>query len=218
VTLPARLENLRKAGFDPKRIIDAGAYRGEWTQTIHPIFPKALILMIEPQPASSGNLQRLCAENSNFRFRKALLGDAKKRVRFFLQDSNSGIVPDSYVEIPGDKFCEMQTETLAEIATSEGFDPCDLLKLDLQGHELAALAGAGNLFGRIEVIFMEVSWLRIGEVPLIDEVIETLRGRGYRLYDILGFNYRPLDRALWQTDLIFVRENSSLLANEKRWS
>jgi FkbM family methyltransferase len=218
VTLTARLENLKRAGFDPKRIIDAGAYRGEWTQAIHPIFPKALILMIEPQATSSGNLQRLCAENPNFRFRKALLGRTKKRVRFFLQDSNSGIVPDSYVEIPGDKFCEMESETLAKIAMSEGFDHCDLLKLDLQGHELDALAGAGNLFGRIEVIFMEVSLMRIGEVPLVDEVIETLRGRGYRLYDVLGFNYRPLDRALWQIDLIFVRENSTLLANEKRWA
>jgi FkbM family methyltransferase len=174
--------------------------------------------MIEPQPASSGNLQRLCVENSNFRFRKALLGKTKKRVKFFLQDSNSSIVPDSYAEIPGDKLCEIETETLAEIATSEGFDPCDLLKLDLQGHELAALAGAGDLFGRIEVIFTEVSWLRIGEVPLVGEVIETLRGRGYRLYDVLGFNYRPLDSALWQTDLIFVRENSPLLANERRWA
>jgi len=41
-----RLKNL---GFDPKTIIDIGAYEGNWTLEIHSLFPKASIMLIEGQ-------------------------------------------------------------------------------------------------------------------------------------------------------------------------
>jgi hypothetical protein len=63
----------------------------------------------------------------------------------------------------------------------------------------------------------EVSWLRIGDVPILHEVVAEFVARGYRPYDVLGQNYRRLDRALWQTDVIFVREDSVLLASNS-WS
>jgi FkbM family methyltransferase len=218
VTLTARLENLRNAGFSPKSIIDAGAFHGEWALTALEIFRGATVLMIEPQPQLAPRLSELSAQTPNLRFRSALLGAERKKTRFLLGETNSHIVPESYVAAAGDRIHELETETLEEIAKLEGFQACDLLKLDLQGHELETLAGAGDIFGRAEVILTEVSWLRIGDVPLVHEVCEVLHGRGYRLYDVLGFNYRPLDRALWQSDLIFVRRDSALLAREHRWA
>jgi len=64
---------------------------------------------------------------------------------------------------------------------------------------------------------LEVSWLRIGPVPLLEEVLGVMTGRGYVPYDIFGQNYRPLDRALWQTDILFLRRDSTLLQNTA-WS
>lgn len=216
ITIPARLENLRRAGFFPERIIDGGAYRGNWTRTIHGIFPGAKILMIEPQPQLEGLLQAVCAEIPGCRYRRALLGAAPgRRRRFLLEESNSRILNDAGPQ--NSPSVEIETETLETIASAEGFESCDLLKLDLQGHELEALAGAGHLFGRTEVIICEVSWLRIGPVPLAEEVWDIFRARGYRLYDVFGFNYRPLDSALWQTDFVFVRQDSTLIS-DLRWA
>ncbi len=59
----------------------------------------------------------------------------------------------------------------------------------------------------------EVSWLGIGEVPILHEVIDDFIAHGYRPYDVLGHNYRRRDRALWQTDVIFVREDSAPVAS-----
>jgi hypothetical protein len=63
---------------------------------------------------------------------------------------------------------------------------------------------------------MEVSMLRIGEVPLFHEVIAFMEDAGFRLYDLYGQNYRPLDHALWQIDTIFVSHRSPLISS-RHW-
>ncbi len=213
ITLADRLANLRAAGFAPRKIIDAGAYRGEWALLAASIFPEAAILLVEPQPHLADSLAALCRAHRRLRFRSALLGAEPAIARFVFQETNSRIVPPDYRPGPGESTIELPIARLADLAPAEGFGDCDFLKLDLQGHELAALAGAGSLFGSAEVILAETSWLRIGPVPLAHEVIATFVERGYRLYDVFGLNYRPRDRALWQTDFLFVRADSPLLAS-----
>jgi FkbM family methyltransferase len=217
ITLSNRLENLRRAGFQPRRIIDAGAFEGEWAGAALAVFPAAEVLMIEPQAQRQPALLALAGRNRNLKLRRALLGAAPGKVRFLVEGTNSRVIPSDWDPGPGSQIEEWQLETLADIAREEDFTECDFLKLDLQGQELNALAGAGGMFGTCEVILAEVSWLPIGEVPLAHEVIARFDAAGYRLYDVLGHNYRPLDGALWQTDFIFVRTDSRLLVN-RNWA
>ena len=217
ITLSHRLQNLRRAGFQPRRIIDAGAFEGEWTRSALAVFPEAEVLMIEPQEQRQPALAALAGQNRKLKFRRALIGATPGRVRFLVEGSNSRVIPPGWDPPAGSRIEEWQLETLADIARAEGFTDCDFLKLDLQGQELNALDGAGGMFGACEVILAEVSWLPIGEVPLAHEVIARFVARGYRLYDVLGHNYRPLDGALWQTDFIFVRADSRLVAN-RNWA
>lgn len=213
ITLADRLANLRAAGFSPRKIIDAGAYRGEWALLAAAVFPAASILLVEPQPHLAAALAELCRTRPKFRFRSALLGAEPGTACFVSEESNSRIIPADYRPLAAESVTTLPIVRLADLAPAEGFGDCDFLKLDLQGHELTALAGAGPLFGTAEVILAETSWLRIGPVPLVHEVIAAFTARGYRLYDVFGFNYRPLDRALWQTDFLFVHADSPLLAS-----
>jgi FkbM family methyltransferase len=217
VTPRARLENLHRAGFRPQRIIDAGAFQGDWARLAHAVFPKAPILLIEPQPQLATQLQQLCAQHPGWRTRAVLLGAYAGTAHFQLAETNSRIVAAPAIPAADKSVVPLPINTLARVATEEGFAECDFLKLDLQGHELEALKGAHDLFGKIEVIVTEVSWLRIGDVPLVSDVLAAFAERNYRPYDIWGFNYRPLDRALWQSDITFVRADSPLLAN-RNWS
>jgi FkbM family methyltransferase len=216
ITVASRLENLRRAGFTPRKIIDAGAYRGEWTRLAQSIFPAAEFLMIEPQPPLRPVLEAVCASLPRARYCQVALGAATGTVSFQLSETNSRVMSPADAAVASESSCAVPMDTLARVARQENFLDADFLKLDLQGHELQALAGAGEMFGRVEVIATEVSVLRIGEVPLIDDVWDAFRARGYRLYDIFGFNHRPLDRALWQCDLVFVRADSALLAS-RQW-
>lgn len=217
VTLSGRLQNLRRAGFLPRTIVDAGAFRGEWTSEVLGIYPEADFLLIEPQASVRRRLEELTARRRNLHLRTCLLGREPGEIKMLVEGSNSRVMPADWQPPAGAVWESHRVETLASALEAAGLDGCDFLKLDLQGHELEALAGAGALFGSIEVIMTEVSWLRIGDVPLVHEVIADFVAHGYLPYDSLGHNYRRRDRALWQTDMIFVRADSALVAS-RSWA
>jgi len=216
VTLSGRLQNLRRAGFLPRTIVDAGAFRGEWTLEVLGVFPEADFLLIEPQATVRSRLEELVRTHRNVQLRTCLLGRDTGEIKLLVEGSNSRVMPIDWKPPVGAVWETHAVETLDSALAAAGLSGCDFLKLDLQGQELEALAGAGALFGNIEVIMTEVSWLRIGDVPLVHEVIAEFVAHGYLPYDSLGHNYRRRDRALWQTDMIFVRSDSALVAS-RNW-
>jgi hypothetical protein len=73
------------------------------------------------------------------------------------------------------------------------------------------------MLANIEVLLLEISVLRIGDVPVFREVDRQLEALGFRMYDVIPQYYRPLDNALWQVDAFYVRETSPLIAS-RAWS
>jgi len=104
------------------------------------------------------------------------------------------------------------TTLAAILADRPEFSP-NLLKLDLQGHELQATRGAGDDLQRFEVIISEMSVIPIGGVPAFAEVNLFLEEQGFQFYDVLPQYDRPLDGALWQLDAFYVRRGSPLIAS-----
>ena len=207
----ARLANLKRAGFTPGGAIDGGAYRGDWSQEFWAVWPEVPVLLVEPQPDCARGLATVAARVPGSEVVQVALSDRPGQVRFRLGESNSAIAG----EADGSPSITVETDTLDRLlARRPGFSP-NLLKLDLQGFELHALRGATSVMDRFEVVVMEVSILRIGEVPILHEVIEFMEAAGTRLYDVIPQYYRPLDGALWQVDAFFVRRESPLLASRE---
>jgi hypothetical protein len=92
-----------------------------------------------------------------------------------------------------------------------------LLKIDVQGYELEVLKGAEKSLVFTEAILAEVNLLDIhAGASLMAELIGWLNERDFVAFDVCDFVRRPLDRALWQIDMIFARRNGPLRA-DKRW-
>jgi FkbM family methyltransferase len=93
-----------------------------------------------------------------------------------------------------------------------------LLKIDTQGYEVEVLKGCTAVLPTIDAILLEVAIIEINEgAPLLQEVLSFVSSIGFVTYDILEIHRRPLDGALNQVDILFVRENSLLLADKRHF-
>lgn len=210
------LRNMRALGFRPRRVVDVGAYVGNWTRMAKSIFPEARVLMLEAQPSKEPEMRRACDEYppGEVSYRITLLGpEEREGVRFYELETGSSVLSEQSSIARTEVTYPMRT--LDGVLAGAGFAGADLLKLDVQGYELEVLKGASETLAGAEAVLMEVSLLRVNEgAPLVRDVLNFMGERGFRAYDICSFIRRPLDYALWQSDFIFVRENSPLLASQ----
>jgi len=207
------LQRLKAIGFCPKYAIDVGAYIGEFTLMFKKVFTETRVLMIEPQIAKKAILENVCAKYPDCQYRLALAGAEKKdNVHFLLEESNSRIFTQAEAGRDG---IILEQVKLDDIVKDGAFVSPEFLKIDVQGYELEVIKGASGILNNVEVILMEVSLIPIGGAPLLFDVVKFMDERGFRLYDICHFIYRPLDGALWQIDVIFVKKTSFLVASNK---
>ena len=65
-----------------------------------------------------------------------------------------------------------------------------LLKLDVQGFELAALSGCASLLDRFAGVYVECWFVPLyTEQPLADEVLAYLRDQGFRLSGVYNLTH-----------------------------
>ena len=97
---------------------------------------------------------------------------------------------------------------LADILKEKSLYGPYLIKIDTQGSELDVLDGFGESLLETEVVVLEVSMYGFMKgAPQFYDVVQYMKQRNFVAYDIiLGWN-RPLDDALGQVDIVFVKEN-----------
>lgn len=207
------LQNLKKKGFQPNVVFDIGAYEGFWTLELLEVFPTAKVLMIEAQEKKVRFLQKLCNQFSNLGYAIHLLSSQNDEEKFFFEDETGSYVADS--QQTGTIL--RKTATLDSLILQKKFPLPDLLKLDVQGHEMEVLLGAESCLNHATVCLLELSLLNIGgNTPLLSEMIHFMDEKGFQAYDISQFIRRPYDKALYQIDMFFAKKES-FLTNERRW-
>lgn len=79
--------------------------------------------------------------------------------------------------------------------------------MDVQGAELDVLDGALRALENTEVVTLEVSLFEFMKgAPQFTDVVLYMKKHGFVAFDIIhGWN-RPLDNALGQIDVVFVKE------------
>lgn len=214
--IPETLAAMAKRGYDPRLVIDGGANVGEFSLLAARLFPKARVLMVEPQPACLELLRRLATKG---RFELHAVGLGRDRGTLNLQIDPDAVTTGAHVVLPydgqrQDNLVSVAVEPLdAILGDSISASDRALLKLDLQGWEMEALAGAEQSLGRIEVILTEVSFFKQAYEPEIEALVAYLHTRGFSLYDVAAISTRPRDDRAKQADFVFVRRDSPLMAD-----
>lgn len=209
------LQAMARRGFAPATVIDVGAYHGDWAKLARRIWPRCRLIMIEPNRDNQGRLQNVAAEVDGVLFTELLGAHEGWEVPFNIMGSGSGVLSE---RSPLPREVERRTlrriDSLVDAVNSPG-----LLKIDAQGYELEILRGATGILPAIEAILLEIAVIEINEgAPLLHEVVGFMKREGFVVYDILEIHRRPLDKALNQVDLIFLREESALIADKRHFA
>jgi hypothetical protein len=99
---------------------------------------------------------------------------------------------------------------LPDILLAKQIEAPALLKLDVQGFELEALKGCGDLLECFDWVYAECSFVELyrGQ-PLADTVIAWLRERSLALHGVYNLSYDKFGAPI-QGDFLFIRQEVSV--------
>lgn len=169
---------LFEADNEQLRIIDCGANVGVFSLYFASRFPKASITAFEPDPevfaVLERNVARCCSHPAIELVQAAVTGGPERFVGFCADHCDAGRIA---VDPIGDASIRVKAVRLRDYLS----EPCDLLKLDIEGAEVDVLNDCESCLGRVRRIFVEFhSFVR--QPQRLDEAIGVLSRAGFRLF------------------------------------
>ena len=202
----------KKLGFEPKTVIDVGAALG--TFNLYETFPNARHLLIEPIAENEPYLAKICRKLKSAEY---IMAAAAKESGVLTLSVNPGMVHSSIsqnaiTDSSNPYLRNIRAITLDDICRERNLSGPYLIKVDVDGKELDVLAGATEILQQTEYVIVEVTLF--GEMY---EIMSFMKSQGFVAYDIVDLAYRPIDAALWQIDMAFVKE-SGLFRNNSNYA
>ena len=197
------LFKLKEHGFYPSHVIDVGAQIG--TPELYQVFPESHHVFIEPVKECIPTLNEIAKQLSKCTIYNCAISNSIGLTNLSLTTNRQY----SSIELSiGEELRVIEVKTIDSILKEIGSFESILIKIDVDGIELKVLEGSISLLQKECVIVIEAT---LGDqYPRFNILVEYLSNFGYKVFDIIDPLYRPRDWHLWQVDLVFIHENSSL--------
>jgi len=191
-------------------VVDIGANRGQFALAARAI-SGAKVVSFEPLPDVAKIFQNVFSDDPAVRLHVAAIGERseKKLIHLSARDDSSSLLEIGDAQssfFPGTHevgTLEVRVGILDEFVSMEEIVRPAMLKLDVQGFELQALAGCKSLISNFDYIYCECSFVELyKEQKLAADVIDYLRPLGFSLAGIYNPSY-DYDGNCIQADLLF---------------
>jgi FkbM family methyltransferase len=187
----AELDSFLARSADRCRFLDVGACYGLFSLAFTQGRPDARAVAVEPSPLAWEVLDSNLRKNSEAHVTpvQAAVGAAPGTLTMRYSWHHLEAVPEAV----GDPTAiEIPLRTLDGLCADLGFRP-DVVKIDVEGYELAALRGArGILEANRPLVFLEIHPARIVELGgSIRELSDILSAFGYGIFDLDGTPVSP---------------------------
>lgn len=199
-----RFSALKQIGFNPKKILDIGAYQGEWALMAKGIWPDSEITLIEANKFCESKIK----ENGFTNYYIEVLGDENKEIDFNVCLTGCGEGNSIYKEqsvFPFDKV-KRQMRRLDELLQGE----FDFVKMDTQGSEKAIIEGGKNIIANAPLVQIETQVQEYNKnAPFVNDIINYMASLDYRILDITDFHYNS-SNVLIQVDILFAKKSMQI--------
>ena len=201
-----RLEYYRKVNINFNKVLDIGAYEGEWTKTFKYYYPTADVLMIEANTEKESILKEI----GNYKI--AVLGKTDdEEVNYYKcldgVPTGNGIYPENTdYKFEPEKRKAITLSTL--LGSDEGFD---IIKMDVQGAERDIIQGSLPIIANTKFLLLELQTVQYTKgTPRFSEMVAYLHDLGFEFVDIFDLKY---DRdCLIEMDCLFINRNVEIEA------
>lgn len=204
------LSGLASRGYHPQCVFDIGAAEGSWTLLARRFWPSARYHLIEPLEEWRAALSRIPGVSYS------ITGVSDRVGAAVLGVSRSAPHISSFA-YGAEEAREVRVTTLDALVERGDAPAPDFLKIDVQGYERKVLAGAHRVLSACDAVLLETQFFRFApDMMLVHEATALMAGLGFCVYEIMDPLRRPLDGAMGQCDILFVRENHPL-RSDSRW-
>ena len=175
-------------------VLDVGANRGQFAKRLRRAGYRGRIVSFEPLPEVAEILEKAAADDPDWHVRRWGLGDVTGTMEMEVAGGQARMSslrpPSEFGKSWTSKLGEMGSTQVSVLRLEEVFDelvegigePRVYLKLDTQGYDLQAFAGAGGCLDRVVGMQSEVSALPIYDgVPRLTEQLSVYESAGFEL-------------------------------------
>ena len=217
----ARLQRLiAKLGIVNPTIYDVGANVGQSIEKFRRVWPEAEIHSFEPNPPTFAALASKWGNTRGIVLNNVALSDSVTTTPFHatrVSEIASLLSPTERMRAISTEhkydyeLIQIQTEMLDNYCLKSNCAKLDILKIDVQGAELAVLKGSRAQLqrGLSSAIYVETTFADCYEGQTsYSDLLAYLNLFGYQLWDIAPFLYTRRDR-IWAANSIFLSKAAS---------
>lgn len=177
----------------PATLIDVGANKGQFSLATRALRPEACIIAFEPLGEAADVFEALFAGDARTKLHRVAIGDVETTAEFHVtdrRDSSSLLKPgrgqSAAFGVEDELTIEVPVRRLGSCISLPELTHPILMKIDVQGAELAVLRGCDDLEA-VDFIYAELSYVELYEgQPLFDEVTAYLSGRGFAIAGVFN--------------------------------
>ncbi|MGC9954234.1 MAG: FkbM family methyltransferase [Rhizomicrobium sp.] len=177
---------------DEPILFDVGGHVGEYSRAFLDRFPKGGAFLFEP---SGAHMQR-ARQNlpKGVQFYQVALSDTDKIATLYKDEEISGLASLTkrrldHIDIRMDMTEEIRCRTLDSVVEEANIGHIDLLKIDVEGHELDVLRGAMKTLerGQIDLVQFEFGGCNLDTRTTLKDYFYFFQSLGYTLHLIRPF-------------------------------
>jgi FkbM family methyltransferase len=187
-------------GRPPALVVDIGGNVGAYTAELRRRHPQAEIHVFEPSTTNLAKLRRRFGADPKISVQPFAVADEPRKATLFADESGSGMGSLAQRDLTH-RGLEFEAQETVEVIRFEDYwrgplasRPLDIVKIDIEGYELAALKGFGAALDQVAVLQFEFGGCNIDTRTYFRDFWALFQARGFQLYRITPRGLDPIVR------------------------